>query len=60
MDDLKKILHTNGRYSQLLNQYGITTIKELLLYFPRTHEDRSNIKNLNEIIADGQTIVSTK
>jgi ATP-dependent DNA helicase RecG len=57
---LQKELHTNARYSNLLNQYGIQSIKDLLLYFPRTHEDRSNIKNLNEIITDGQTIVATR
>lgn len=56
----QKELHTNARYSNLLNQYGIHSIKDLLLYFPRTHEDRSNIKNLNEIITDGQTIVATR
>lgn len=57
---LQKELHTNARYGNLLNQYGIHSIKDLLLYFPRTHEDRSNIKNLNEIITDGQTIVATR
>ena len=56
----QKELHTNARYSNLLTQYGISSIKELLLYFPRTHEDRSNIKNLNEIITDGQTIIATR
>jgi len=60
MSDLQKTLHTNGRYAQLLQQYGIKSIKDLLLYFPRTHEDRSNIKNLNEIIPDGQTVVATR
>lgn len=60
MEDFQKVLHTNGRYVQLLRQYGITWVKDLLLYFPRTHEDRSNIKNINEIITDGQTIVATK
>lgn len=58
MEDLKKILKTTSKYITLLQNYWINNIEDLFLYFPRTYEDRTKIKNLNEILIDNniQTI----
>lgn len=60
MEELKKALKTTGKYIQILEQNGIHTIADLLQYFPRSYEDRANIQDLNNIVVDGQTTVSTK
>lgn len=60
MIELKKVLKTNGRYIQILAENGIHTVADLLQYFPRTYEDRSNILTLKNLYIDGQTTVATK
>jgi len=52
MSDLAKQLKTNTRYAKLLEQYGIKSVKDLLMYFPREHEDRANIMNLGQVVPD--------
>ena len=37
----------------LFNKLGIFTLKELLYYFPRTYEDRSQTKKIIELV-DGE------
>ncbi len=37
------------------SRLGITTVKELLLHFPRTLEDRSEVKLISELM-DGETV----
>ncbi|MFZ5341177.1 MAG: hypothetical protein ACOZBL_01015 [Patescibacteria group bacterium] len=37
----------------------MNSLKDLFMYFPRTYEDRSNIKKLNEILID-DTIQSVR
>lgn len=49
MSDLKSFLKTTPRYINILDKNWIRTIKHFLQYFPRTYEDRSNIKTLKEI-----------
>lgn len=53
MDDLKSLLKTTPKYINILSQNGISTLKELFLYFPRTYEDRKEIKTLSTISTDG-------
>ncbi len=40
-----------------LRSLGIRTIMELITYFPRTYEDRSNIKKINEIRANEYVVI---
>ena len=39
--------------AKLLNHLGIYTLEDLITYYPRTYEDRRNIKNIQDI-ADGE------
>jgi len=50
MIDLKTALKTTSKYVALLADNGIVTVKDFLQYFPRAYEDRSTIKNLNELV----------
>lgn len=49
MIELKSALKTTSKYINILQENWIKNIRDLLLYFPRTYEDRSNIKTLDEI-----------
>ncbi|MEI7919635.1 MAG: hypothetical protein WCH65_05580 [bacterium] len=48
--DLKTTLKTTPKYIALLADNGIVTVKDFLQYFPRAYEDRSTIRNLNELV----------
>lgn len=50
--DLKSILKTTSKFISTLNNNGITTPKQFFQYFPRTYEDRTQIKTLNQVITD--------
>lgn len=39
----KTILHTTDKYIDALNKWGIDTIFDLLKFFPRDYEDRTNV-----------------
>lgn len=49
MSDLKSLLKTTPRYLSILDKNWIRSIKDFLQYFPRTYEDRSQLKTLNKI-----------
>lgn len=49
---LKTTLRTTAKYIKILNEYGIHSLKDLLLTFPRTYEDRKTIKNLDTVTLD--------
>jgi ATP-dependent DNA helicase RecG len=51
--DFKILLRTTARYTNILASNGITNLKELMLYFPRTYEDRQEIKRLSQLTTDG-------
>lgn len=40
--------------AELLNKLGIFTLNDIITYFPRTYEDRSNFKKIGELI-NGET-----
>ncbi|MBI4846431.1 MAG: ATP-dependent DNA helicase RecG [Candidatus Omnitrophica bacterium] len=40
-----------------LNKLGINTVKDMLYYFPRRYEDRSNFKKINEVSAGSMETV---
>jgi RecG-like helicase len=60
MSDLKTLLKTTPKYITILANNGITTIKDFLQYYPRTYEDRSTIRNLNELVFNEKGITATK
>jgi len=58
--ELKQLLKTTPRYITILEQNGIKTLKDFFNYFPRTYEDRSHIRPLNELIFDEKGGTATK
>jgi RecG-like helicase len=58
--ELKAALKTTPKYIKILATAGIMTVKDFLQYFPRAYEDRSNIRNLNELIFNEKGITATK
>lgn len=51
--NLQKLLKTTPSHIAKLALGGIHTAEDLLRYFPRTYEDRVQIKRLNEVLVDG-------
>lgn len=47
-EDVKYIKGVGPNRVQLLNKIGIFTLKDLITYYPRGYEDRSNPKNICE------------
>lgn len=43
---LAQVLRTTQKYLDALREIGITTVEDLLLYLPRTHEDLSTMSTL--------------
>ena len=60
MSELKSLLKTTPKYISILEKNGIFKLKDFLQYFPRTYEDRSTIRNLNELIFNEKGITATK
>ena len=58
--ELKATLKTTPKYIKILAAEGITTVKDFLQYFPRAYEDRSTIRNLNELIFNEKGMTATK
>lgn len=58
--ELKIALKTTPKYIKILADEGITTVKDFLQYFPRAYEDRSTIKNLNELVFNEKWVTATK
>lgn len=54
--DVKYIKGVGPNRVQLLNKLGIFTLKDLITYYPRAHEDRSKPKNIIEC-ADGEEVL---
>lgn len=52
-DDVKFVKGVGPNRVKLLNKLGIYTLKDLLTYFPREHEDRSKPKRISELL-DGE------
>ncbi|SKA92319.1 ATP-dependent DNA helicase RecG [Caloramator quimbayensis] len=47
--DIKSIKGVGEKTLKYLNSLGIYTVKDAILYFPRSYEDRRNIKPINEL-----------
>ncbi len=50
----------NDKILKKLNKLGITNPFELLYYFPRTYEDRTNIKNIGDLRGEEYAVVKGK
>lgn len=58
--ELKAALKTTPKYIKILAEQWIVTVKDFLQYFPRAYEDRSTIRNLDELIYNEKGITATK
>lgn len=58
--ELKIALKTTSKYLKILADAWIMSVKDFLQYFPRAYEDRSTIRNLNELIFNEKGITATK
>lgn len=54
-----KLLKTTAKFTNILAQHSIRTPEDLLWYFPRTYEDRTQIKPLSLLQTDN-TVQITK
>lgn len=43
---------------KLLNKLGITTLEDLITYYPRNYEDRSQPKNIAELVNGEEALIS--
>lgn len=53
--DIRFLKGVGEKRAELFNKKGIKTIEDLLYFFPRSHEDRSKIKNISECV-NGETV----
>lgn len=51
-------LKTKPEYIHKLNEMGIKTIRDLLLYFPRTYRDEQDFTTINEMRTDQVNVIS--
>lgn len=58
IDDLK--FKITSRDLKNLNSLGIFTLKNLLYYFPRAYDDRTNIKKIEELRGDEYVVLKVK
>jgi len=47
--ELGKVLRTTKKHLYILEQLGVQTVKDFLLYFPRTYNDHSTFTKISEI-----------
>jgi RecG-like helicase len=52
-----KFLKTTGKQIGILAVNDIHTTEDLLRYFPRTYEDRTQIKTIDQVVYDGSSQV---
>ena len=54
----KQLLKTTPKFINILAENGIHAPKDLLWYFPRTYEDRRDIKPISLLKFDGSTEIT--
>jgi len=47
--DLKTFLKTTDRYVNILKEHNINTPEDFFYYFPRSYEDRTEIKKISQL-----------
>jgi len=58
--ELKNIIRTTNKYISILEKNWIKTVRDLLQYFPRTYENRENIRTLDQLEPNEKWIATTK
>lgn len=56
-DDVKYIKGVGPNRVKILNKIGIFTLKDLITYYPRDYEDRSNPKNICECVNGEEVLI---
>ena len=56
----KEELKTTPRYVSILEENGIHSMKDFFNHFPRTYENRTDVKPLNALLFDEKGKTSTK
>ena len=57
LEDVKYVKGVGPNRAKLLNKIGIFTLKDLITYYPRSYEDRSKLKNIEECINGEMALV---
>ncbi|MDA1060627.1 MAG: hypothetical protein O3B47_02445, partial [bacterium] len=57
---LVKVLRTTNRHISKLNSLGLKTVKDLLLYFPRTYNDTTEFRKIIDIRTDDINTIKGK
>ena len=57
LSPLTAVLKTTKKHFAVLEEMGIKTIEDFLLYFPRDYEDRYSVTGLSEIRADKKNVL---
>lgn len=55
--DVKYIKGVGPERVKSLNKLGIFTLEDLITYYPRTYEDRSKIKNIDELVNGEEALI---
>lgn len=59
-DNIKNLKGVGEQRTKVLSRLGITTVRELMSYFPRAYEDRSNITPIAELEAGQAACISAQ
>jgi len=60
MSNLKSFLKTTDKFINILAEKWIKTPKDFFYYFPRTYEDRTEIKSIWELTEGVKSVVKAK
>lgn len=52
MSNLKKFLKTTDKIANILSEYNIKTPQDFFYYFPKSYEDRTQIKTIDQLVPD--------
>lgn len=55
--NIKTVLRTTKKHLEKLKEMGIVTVRDLLLYFPRTYEDQSEIRQILAVQVDEKNTI---
>ena len=56
-DQIRYIKGVGTRISDILAKRGVTTVEDLIFYFPRKYEDRRNVQTISSIRHNGKYVV---
>ena len=56
-DHVNTIKGIGAKKASILKNINITTVEDLLYYFPRDYEDRRNVKNISSLTHEETTLI---